>query len=167
MSWIPPFTYILRFNYLGTVAVPLDLKRNVVLERFEFITKLSNLWQIHGWIYKTLRTITAAPFNEFVVWILNLVYPWSLRYTMSDDGWRAVDALLNVLAERNPDFRVVFRGDFDSFRYGVRGVHDTIRWLIEDHLPLVSSKGLVRFEQVPHTENRFWKSGILDQEGAI
>ena len=80
---------------------------------------------------------------------------------MSVDGWKAVDELLNILAERNPDFRVVFKGDFDSFRCGIRGKHDTIRWLLETHLPLVSSKGLVKFEQVLHEENRFWKSRIL------
>ena len=80
---------------------------------------------------------------------------------MDDDRWKAVDALLNILAERNPKFRAVFKGDFDSFRYGIRGEHDTIRWLIEDHLPFASSKGLVKFARVLHGENRFWKSGIL------
>jgi len=80
---------------------------------------------------------------------------------MSVDGWRAVDALLSNLGERNPKFRVVFKGDLDSFRCGTRGEHDTIRWLIESHLPLVSSKGLVKFEQVRHVENRFRKSCIL------
>ena len=80
---------------------------------------------------------------------------------MSVGGWKPVDALLNTLAERNPKLRVVFWGDFDSFRYGIRGEHDTIRWLMEDHLPLVSSKGLVKFERVPHAQNRFRKSGIL------
>ena len=72
-----------------------------------------------------------------------------------------MDALLTILGERNPKFRVVFKGDFDSFCYATRGEYDTIRWLIESHLPFVSSKGLVRFEQARHVENRFWKLGIL------
>ena len=88
------------------------------------------------------------------------MYPWSLQWPSSDNGWNAVDELLNVLAERNPDFRVMIRGDFYSFRYGIRGEHDTIRWLIEDRLPLISSKGLVKFEQVVDAENRFRKSGV-------
>jgi len=90
-----------------------------------------------------------------------MVYPWSLRWSWSDAGWKALDALLDDLAELNPDFRVVVKGDFDSFRYGIQGEHDTIRWLIECRLPRVLSKGLVRFEQVPDVENRFWKLGIL------
>jgi len=90
-----------------------------------------------------------------------MVHPWSLRWPLSDAGWKAVDALLDALADRNPDFRVVVKGDFYSFNHGIRGEHDTIRWLIEGLLPLVSSKGLVKFKRVPHTENRFWKSSIL------
>jgi len=133
----------------------------VILKRFEFSTKLSALWQIDRWLRKTLRTITSTLFNEFVIWILGVVLPWGLRYPLSDVGWGGVDALLNNLAKRNPDFRVVFRGDFDSFRYGTGSGRDTVRHLIEDHLPLISSKGLVKFEQVCHGENRFRKSSIL------
>ena len=81
-----------------------------MLERFEFTIQLSNLWQIHGWVHQTLRTVTSAPFNEFVVWILNTAQLWSLRRPMSVDGWKPVDALLIVLAERNPRFRAVFKG---------------------------------------------------------
>ena len=133
-----------------------------MLERFEFTIQLSNLWRIHGWVHQTLRTVTSAPFNEFVVWILNTAQPWSLRRRpMGVDGWKPLDALLIVLAERNPRFRAVFKGGFDSFRYGTRGENDMVRWLIEDNLPLASSKGLVGFKQVPHAENRFRKSGIL------
>jgi len=79
---------------------------------------------------------------------------------MSDAGWGGVDALLNELAQRNPGFRVVFRGDFDSFHYGTSSEHGTVRRLIEGHLPLISSNGLM-FEQVRHAENRFRRSGIL------
>lgn len=133
----------------------------MVLERYEFNVNLSNLWQIHIWIDYTLQTITSTLFNEFALWILNIVGPWNLQPSLSDDGWKAVDALLDDLAKRNPDFRVVVKGDFCSFRYGTKGEHDTIRWLVEGCLPLVSSKGLVRFEQVPDAENRFWKLGLL------
>ena len=71
--------------------------------------------------------------------------------------------MLNLLAERNPDFGVVFRGDFYSFRCSTEGEHhgDTTRWRIEGRLPLISSKGLVKFEQVSDTENRSWKLGTL------
>ena len=141
--------------------IALDLKQNEVLERFELTIQLSSLWQIYPWVHQTLRTITSAPFKEFVVWIVNTVHPWGLRRQMSADGWRDVDTLLNILGERNPEFRAVFKGDFDSFRCGASGEHDTARWLIESHLPLVSLKGLVKFEQVHHAENRFRKSGIL------
>jgi len=147
---------------IGTIANSLDLRRCVVLERFEFNTMLSNLWQVGGWILRTLRTVTSAPFNEFVIWILDEEYPWSLRYPLlSDNSWGSVDVLLNELAEHNPDFRVVFRGDFDSFRCSIGGEHDEVGSLVKSHLPLVSSKCLVKFEQVRHVENRFRKSGIL------
>jgi len=105
--------------------------------------------------------ITSTRFDEFVIWILDGAHLWSQQYPPSDVGWEDVDALLNILAERNPDFRVVFRGDFDSFRYGMEGENGTVRRLINDYLPLVSSKGLVGFEPVRQVENRFWKSGIL------
>jgi len=89
------------------------------------------------------------------------VHPWSIRWLLNDDGWGVVDALLDDLAERNPGFRVVFRGDLHSFRYNIDGQHHSIRWLIESGLPIVSSKGLVKFEQVTNAENRFRKLGIL------
>jgi len=74
---------------------------------------------------------------------------------MSIGGWKAVDALLDVLAGRNPDFRVVFRGDF-------AGDYHAIRQHIEiDYLPLSSLGGFVEFEQVSNVENRLFKSGVL------
>ena len=132
-----------------------------MLERFEFNIPLWSLGHIHEWVHQTLQTITSAKLNEFTVWVLHTSHPWGLQCPMNVDGWRAVDTSLNILAERNPNFRVVFRGDFDSFRHGVRAERDTLRWLMEEHLPLVSSKGLVKYEQVHHIENRFWKSRIL------
>ena len=88
---------------------------------------------------------------------------------MSAEGWGAVDGLLYDLAKRNTDFRVVFKGDFRSFHYsgneedsdGDVQIGLNIRSLIDSHFPLVSSKGLVTFEQVPLEENRFWRSGVL------
>jgi len=91
-----------------------------------------------------------------------MVYPWILRYRLVGGGdWGDVDALLSVLAERNPDFRVVFRGEFDAFGCSIGGERDRVDSVVKDCLPLVSSQGLVIFEQVPHVENRFRKSGIL------
>ena len=120
------------------------------------------LWELGGWILRSLRTITSTLFEEFVIWIVDTVYPCTSRYRrLSSDNWKNVDALLSILAERNPDFRVVFRGDFDAFGCSIGGRHDRVGLVVRDCLPLVLSKGLVRFEQVPHAENRFRKSGVL------
>lgn len=83
---------------------------------------------------------------------------------MNIDGWKAVDESLNLLAERNPGFRVVFKGDFYSFQYSNIGDDpdvDAIRSLIKSHLRLLSLKGLVKFKRVPQAENRFWRSGSV------
>ena len=143
------------------MELPPDLRRCVVLERFEFDVRLSDFWQLRGWIHKALQMITSTRFNEFMIWIIDAVHPRKPRYPRNGVGWESVDALLIVLAERNPDFRVVFRGDFDSFRCDMEGEYGTLRRLIEGHLPLVSSKGLMKFEPVRQVENRFWKSGIM------
>ena len=123
---------------------PLDLGRNVVLERFEFTIATTHLPYVHGWICRSLRTITSPLFNEFVIWLLGSGFP---RSPMNGDGWGTVDASLIALAERNPDFRVVFRGDGD-------------RWFIASYLPLVWAKGLIQFH-FPRGENRFQKLGIV------
>jgi len=81
--------------------------------------------------------------------------PWGLAGLVSVDGWKAVDGSLNVLAGRNPDFMVVFRGDFAED-------YSIIRRLVKsESLPLASLKGLVIFERAPRVENRRWKLGIL------
>ena len=74
---------------------------------------------------------------------------------MRVDGWKALDASLNVLAERNPDFRVVFRGDF------ARNSRFALQRVRSDCLPLASLMNLVEFEQVSNVENRLWKSSVL------
>jgi len=117
---------------------PLDLRRNVVLERLEFNIATIYLSLAHRWIHQSLQTIISPFFNEFVVWLLNFGAPWR---PMDGDGWNAVDALLITLAERNPDFRNLFRGHGDSL-------------FIASYLPLVWSKGLMQFD-VPREENRF------------
>ena len=126
-----------------------------MLERLELNIQLSNLSQVHGWVHQTLQTINSPLFNEFVVWVLGAGYPWSPR---GISGWKAVDELLDVLAGRNPDFKVVFKGDLYSF---LHGDYDGVRSLIESYLPLVSSKGLVKFQHVPRAENSFGKLGVL------
>ena len=65
----------------------------------------------------------------------------------SADGWKAVDASLNTLAERNPGFRIMIRGD-SSLRRGIWDQYDAVSRFIESYLPLVSSKGSARFEHV-------------------
>jgi len=130
----------------------------VVLERFEFHVSLSNLSLAQDWIYRTLRSVTSSGFSEFVVVL-------SEGYTSSPagvDGWKAVDELLNTLVERNPGFRVVFRGCFYSFQSGLRDGFQGARSIIEDRFPLALSNGLVKFECVPRSaENRYKKLGVL------
>jgi len=66
----------------------------------------------------------------------------------NNNRWVGVDVLLNTMAERNPDFRVVFRGCFYSFLFGIeaQGRSTGMRAHIESYLPLGVSNGLVTFE---------------------
>ena len=121
---------------------PLDLGRNVVLERLEFTTATTYISLVHGWIHRTLQTITSPLFNEFVIWLLGSGVPWGPM-----DGWNAVDALLIALAERNPGFRIVFRGNGDES-------------FIAGYLPLVWARGLMQFH-FSSAENRFQKLGVM------
>lgn len=87
----------------------------MVLERIELNIGLQIVSRVHEWVHQTLRTVTSPMFNELVIWTPRLMYPWGLPYSMRVDEvgcWKAVDESLSVLAGRNPDFRVVFRGDF-------------------------------------------------------
>jgi len=115
----------------------------VVLERFEFTTNMNDISLADGWICEALRTITSPLFNEFVIWFLGGGTPWN---PMNINGWKALDAMLDVLAKRNPDFRVVFIDGDWSF--------------IASYLPLARSRGLLRF-QYSREENRFKKLGVL------
>ena len=119
---------------------PLGLGRNAVLRRFELNITLTGLTLAHEWIYRTLQTITSPEFNEFVVCVLGAKSP---RGWMDHGGWNTVDALLDVLAERNPDFRVVFvvarPGDWMS---------------MPSYMPLIRSRGSIKFSS-PRVENRF------------
>ena len=140
----------------STIAVPLDLKRCVALERFEFTVELQSVSEVHDWILQTVRTITSPLFNEFVIWILRTTFHrWGQLWSLSKEGLKAVDASLNVIAGRNPNFRLVFQGDF-SGEYGV------IRHVVGiDYLPLASSKGYMMFEQAEDEESPLFKSGVL------
>jgi len=144
----------------GTIAAPLDLKQNVVLERFEFDISSTSTSTLDGWICLTLRTITSPAFKEFMVWLPNEGISWD-RMPMNSDRWGVVDASLVLLSERNPDFRIVLRGDSPSSRYGTWRKYNGAPSFAVSYLPLVSSKGLVKFERVPHSENRFGKPGAL------
>ena len=65
---------------------------------------------------------------------------------------------MDVLARRNPDFRVVFRGDFSGEDHDMT----LIRQRVENYyLPLASLEGFVMFERVPDTENRLFECNIL------
>ena len=73
---------------------------------------------------------------------------------MSEGGWKAVDASLIVLAGRNPNFRVVFKGYFGGdFNY----LHRVVTSL---YFPLASSKGIVVLKQAFNVENRLLELGI-------
>ena len=66
-----------------------------------------------------------------------------------------MDALLNALAGRNPDFRVVFRGDF-------AGSNCAIRQRVEgSYLLLASLGGFLKFEQVPDVKTHPLQSDVL------
>jgi len=139
-------------------VIPLDLKRNVVLESFEFNISLNSVSLVHEWVYQTLRTITSPAFNEFVIWILDSGFS---QAQMNRDGWAAVDALLKSMVERNPNFMVVFRGGFHSFRDNALGDSDGARSFVAIYFPLVLSSRRVKFECVPRVGNRFERLGIL------
>ena len=116
---------------MGTIATPLDLERNVVLERLELSVQFYSLPKVYRWVHRTLRKITSPLFNEFVFWILSTTFLWNPSYPISAetvDRWKAVDALLNALAERSPDFRVVVRGDSSSTQcHGTENDHSAVR----------------------------------------
>ena len=125
-----------------------------MLERFELDTSLTSLWQIHGWIHRTLQTITSPTFKELVIWLPDEVIPWN---PTKGDGWKAVDESLNVLAKRNPNFRVVFKGCFYSF---FNGDLDGVRSFIMSYLPLFSLNHFVKFEYA-RVGSRFGRLGSL------
>jgi len=80
---------------------------------------------------------------------------------MNSARWGTVDVLLESLSERNPDFRIVLRGNSPSSFYGTWHTNDGVPSFVVDYFPLASSKGLVKFEHIPHAENRFGKFGSL------
>ena len=128
-----------------------------MLERFELTITLHRLPPIHKWIYRMLRSITSPRFNEFVIWVTNESVPLDLARA---DGWKVMDtALLSALAERNPDFRVVFRVGFPSTYGGQLSAYPGTSLFVANYLPLTSAKGLVKIEHVPRVENRFVKLG--------
>lgn len=135
------------FQPPGTIGNLLDLGQNAVLERFELtVVSMAHISLVHEWVYRTLQTITSPVFKKFVIWLLDGRSPWT---QMNYDRWEPVDALLAVLAERNPDFKV----EFIVTRPG--------GWtFLPSYLPLVRSMGLMEFSS-PRTENRFKKLGAL------
>jgi len=135
---------------LGTIAIPLDLKRNVVLERFELGISSTDISLVHGWLCGTLRTITLSTFNEFVISLSN---GWIPLHPENNARWGDIDVLFESLARRNSDFKVVFRKEFP---YGTLPTYGGVPSFIANYLPLVSSKGLLRLE-----ENRSWKLDSL------
>ena len=117
----------------------------MALERLEFGVKMFSLGLVHEWIYLTLRSITSPVFNEFAIWILPSSPGLHPRW-MNSAGWKVVDMLLDALAKRNPDFRVVIMedGGWSS---------------IASYLPLATSKGLISFG-LPDVENLFSKMDV-------
>jgi len=136
---------------MGTIAIPLDLSRNVALERLELNVSLTNLPLVHEWVHRTLRTITSPTFCEFVICVLKGVYP---SHQVSTHGWMDAGLSLDTLAARNPDFRVVVRGEFPPFIYGPWSDYDGPGSFFESYMPVVSLKDFVNYEYVPHVEDR-------------
>ena len=85
-------------------------------------------------------------FNEFVIWVLG---PGKLQWSPGDmNGWKAVVSLLGTLAVQNPNFRVVVKGDCPSPPF----TYDNARSFFNIYFPVVSLKGLARFEHVRHVD---------------
>jgi len=62
------------------------------------------------------------------------------------DRWGTVDALLVALSDRNPDFRIILRGNYPSPFYGTWRTYNGVPSFVVNYFPFVSSKGVVRFE---------------------
>jgi len=99
-----------------------------------------------------LQSTTSSAFNKFIIWVLSGDYRRNPVYI---NGWKTVDLLLGALAERNPEFRVAFRGDCPLFHCGPRRAYGTARLFFETYLPTVSSKDFVKFEYIPCVENPY------------
>ena len=141
---------------------PLDLSKNVMLERFKLIIDLTRLPIGRGWVCRMLQTVTSPAFNELVIWSL---YGWRLWDQQSTGSWEDLDALLSVLAERNPDFRVVFRAvppQSPQSPHDIWHTCEEVRSLTTSCLPLASLMGLLKFEHAHDAEDIDWKMDCLD-----
>ena len=132
-----------------------------MLERFQLNIDLPCLPIGRKWICQTLQTITSPTFNEFVVRSLYGWRPWDQQSTYC---WEDLDASLSVLAERNPDFRVVLRAVPPQSPHTIWRTYDEVRSLTTSCLPLASSMGLLKFEHVHDAEDMHWKIDCLDPD---
>jgi len=130
-----------------------------VLEKFELIIDLARLPIGRRWACRTLQTVTSPAFNEFVIRSLHGWRPWDQQSTC---GWEDLDASLSVLAERNPDFRVVFRAVPPQSPHDIWHTCEEVRSLTASCLPLASSMGLLKFEHAHDAEDIDWKMDRLD-----
>ena len=138
-----------------TTVHALNLVGSTALERVELHIELASLPRAHEWVFWTLRSIVSSPaFNEFVIWVRSGDYEGR---QVDINGWKTVESSLCALAESNPDFRVVFKGDPPSFLYAPWGIYDRARLFFETHLPAVLSKGFARIEYVPRVDNPCWE----------
>ena len=126
-----------------------------MLEKLELNISLAGIAMVHNWVHQTLWAINSPVFNEFVIWLLDAKIPWT---QMNRDGWRGVDALVYSMAKRNPEFRVVVKGDFSSFRDSASSNPDSVRSFITSFMPLVSSNRWAKFEYAPYARGRL---GVL------
>jgi len=88
---------------------------------------------------------------------MNGVHPWRPVDTL---GWAPVVSSLNALAKRNPNFRVVLRGEFPLI-YGTWCDRDGAHSFSRSHFPIIPPKSFVTYEYVPHVENRVLGFGDL------
>lgn len=129
----------------------------MALERLELTIQLETLPLAHEWVHRTLRTIASPAFSEFVIWVMKGVYPW--RSESSSLGWAAVESSLDALAECNPDFRVLLRGELPLI-HGTWCGSDGTHSFFQSYLPIIPPKSFVKYESVSNVENRVWGSFV-------
>ena len=137
------FRFLPKYPCLQLLPVAghaLDLRDGSVLEKLEFQIDRANISSTPGWLYRTLWRINSRAFKELIISISNCSSAADLHAAMDGGGWRSVDGYLCVLARLQPNFKVVFRVEFEDCAAGS---------MIEEYFSLASGRGVVEIEYVP------------------